>query len=150
MVGKPLSEEEKDFIMRSLQQKRLIRISQLAKCLNRHRTTIERFLKSKGIRIGLKGRIQSSSIKIPGTIALGYIAAMIDGEGEVGFARYRQSFRGIYPTLSISNTSEELMNWLLQNVGGKVYKRTAIGFRKKPFYEWRIRRSLIFLSCLNQ
>jgi hypothetical protein len=63
-----------------------------------------------------------------------YLAGILDGEGciclygsEVSDCKFHSSLQ-----VMIYNTSLRLMRWLVKNVGGKYYTRTANGYGKKP------------------
>ena len=68
--------------------------------------------------------------------ALAYFAGILDGEGNVE-VHYRHH-NTIGTRLTISNTSLEVMNWLLGNFDGTVYARRSENSSRKTIYNWRI------------
>jgi hypothetical protein len=56
-------------------------------------------------------KITQSTIVVPDEIKMSYLAGIVDGEGTVGFRRKR-------PFVAIYNSNQELMEWLISNVGG--------------------------------
>lgn len=55
------------------------------------------------------------------TAEIGYVAGIIDGEGNIGLNIMES--RGVYPVLQISNSSLELCEWLRNRLGGHISKR---------------------------
>lgn len=69
------------------------------------------------------------SIKLPDQDRISYLAGLIDGEGSIKIRK------GKYPFVAIYNTHEGLMNWLLQEIGGRVGKDNR---GREPQYYWTI------------
>jgi hypothetical protein len=69
---------------------------------------------------------------------LSYLAGIIDGEGNI---RIRRSFEKegwkFQISLSVSNTNPLLVDWLVSNFGGRVYKRQR-KMNWKPSLDWEI------------
>lgn len=67
---------------------------------------------------------------------LPYLAGIIDGEGCFNIAKCRNSYT---PRLLVTNTNENLINWLQENFGGDISK-TVVKNKPhwKPRYMWRI------------
>lgn len=80
-----------------------------------------------------KGRLDLAdiSIKIPtNSFDLGYLAAIIDGEGSIGF-RKKLTFAAVY------NNNRDVMVWLKDTVGGNV-KWNADKRGREPNHQWTI------------
>lgn len=89
-----------------------------------------------------KGRYtpRESRIKIPNdAISLGYLAGIIDGEGSIRFRKDR-------PFVAVYNTSMDLMNWLIDHVGGGI---TGVDRRGRELsYQWSISAAReVYLLC---
>jgi hypothetical protein len=69
-----------------------------------------------------------------------YLAGIIDGEGCVGIGiRKSGSRRGRYltPTLQVTNTQKELLDWLYKRYGGGIYAHRQTNQRgRKPTWLW--------------
>lgn len=73
-----------------------------------------------------------------------YLAALVDGEGTIGIYTSR-GIRSLSPSfyvqITVVNTSTVLMDWLVQNIGGRVDVRRDSKSRpanhKQP-YGWRV------------
>ena len=71
---------------------------------------------------------------------LGYMAAIIDGEGCVRIQNER------ILRISVGNTSTKLFKFLNNKIGGKTFRlkngvgevKGSFGMNKKPFYSWRV------------
>lgn len=63
-----------------------------------------------------------------------YVAGIIDGEGCLIFGRTRTSY---YPRVMITNTNLDLLNWLQENLGGRIFKAAKRKDGWKPSYDWR-------------
>ena len=63
-----------------------------------------------------------------------YLAGILDGEGCICLYGAERSDCKYHCSLQvvIYNTSTTLMKWLVKNVGGRYYTRTANGYGKKP------------------
>jgi hypothetical protein len=82
------------------------------------------------------------NVKIPEVEKLAYLAGIIDGEGTIALHKSKPSaFEGRECKIEVSNTNDKLINWLLSNVGGKVYsqiKRQPNGYERKPLMTWEL------------
>ena len=72
-------------------------------------------------------------VKIPQGERLGYLAALIDGEGSIGFTPTDGTGR---PHVTIYNTSRDLMRWLMREVGGHFGGHDTRG--RQICYSWSI------------
>ena len=66
---------------------------------------------------------------------LSYFAGIIDGEGCMCISKGSNTYNYRF-ILSIMNTSTNLMDWLLKNIGGKIYQRKSQSDIWKTRYEW--------------
>lgn len=74
-----------------------------------------------------------------------YLAALIDGEGCISIYRRLQKTRKYAETdywmmnhrLSVYNTNEKLMKWLISNFGGVYYTKSRRSDIHKVEYDWR-------------
>lgn len=74
-----------------------------------------------------------------------YLAAMIDGEGCVCISKYRKNANG-HPgyivTVSVTNTKEKLMKWLIANFGGRYFTQwrhsDERAKNKRLIHTWRV------------
>jgi hypothetical protein len=73
---------------------------------------------------------------------LAYLAGVIDSDGYIGVLKSKaQPGNTKNPqyglTVNVTNTSKVLMDWLVENFGGKVYTRKhKPGLNWKPTYNW--------------
>lgn len=87
----------------------------------------------------------------------GYLAGIMDGEGTISFCRKRNtSGRYVYRlTVSIANTSCNLLTWLKESLPGSAHFIRPDGhnhYGKKPCYHWILsgnRQCLVFLRELS-
>src|SRR5713101_2540787 len=82
-----------------------------------------------------------------------YLAGIVDGEGHLAIGRtnYRSKDH-LVPTymmvFTASNTSAELIAWLLNNVGGKVYPKGHYYDAWKQGYTWQLFQKEIKDVCV--
>lgn len=68
-----------------------------------------------------------------------YIAGLLDGEGTVAIFRQRTQNRrggiwiGYSVHVNIANTNTEMLDWVAQRVGGKVYQRAKENYQNRPW-----------------
>ena len=83
-------------------------------------------------------------LKVPTDPAvLGYLAGLVDGEGSIGitsaFQRGKSRSRSHTLRVSITNTSETLIAWLSDTIGGGLrLKRDSRKANWKPGYDWML------------
>jgi len=71
-----------------------------------------------------------------------YVAAMIDAEGciSIGAANHKTTAGNHYIAymlrIQIANTSVKLMDWIVENFGGVIYKKKQALNPKKPVFQW--------------
>jgi len=124
---KPWSKEEIEILKKFYGK---IRVEDILHLLpNRSRTAIR--LKAK--RLGLKSDLNILKpwfcLRKPNLSPeeWAYLAGIIDGEGSLSFFQARKGSRRFHhPMIKISNTNRDLIDWLKQRIGGRVYRR------KKP------------------
>jgi len=63
---------------------------------------------------------------------LAYLAGIIDGEGHIGVHE-----AGTTVAIQVTNTSKELMDWLLSKLGGNVAPREKLGGHKQ-LWVWSV------------
>jgi len=65
---------------------------------------------------------------------LAYVAGIVDGEGSISIYTVRNQF---YSKVSVANTDDILMNWLVERFGGGI---THHQFKNswKPLFTWQI------------
>lgn len=77
---------------------------------------------------------------------IGYLAGVIDGEGSLAIEKLspRKNRKYCYftPRLVVVNTNKQLMDWLVNKIGGKYHARKLIVGRKQC-YSWFIFGKLI-------
>lgn len=67
----------------------------------------------------------------------GYLAAIIDGEGTVTLTK-GSSFR--YPTIEISSTTLEIVEYLKDHFGGVISRKNERNPKWKQAYVWKVER----------
>lgn len=83
-------------------------------------------------------------IQIPSSTDLAYIAGILDGEGTIdirpSFTTHKGKKYGPYyiVRLTISNCDMNLMNYLMEKVGGKFYTQRRDNPNHKDVYKWQI------------
>lgn len=89
----------------------------------------------------------------------GYVAGLIDGEGCIVISKCNRYRLGLNCWISIANTSLELMNWLVENVGGKAYSKNPrqepLLFNGRvcerlPCYNWNVNATIEVNELLSQ
>lgn len=82
-------------------------------------------------RPGIGFGLSPVQVKIPAGVSLGYFAGLVDGEGSI---RFRKKIR---PFVAVYNTERRMIDWLLENVGGKAsphdHKRGRL-----PVWQWHV------------
>jgi len=73
---------------------------------------------------------------------LGYIAGLIDGEGSVKMRDHNQN-------IQIHNTDQKMMEWLIENFGGRVRVERRARENRKDLYRWEVTRMLDTKMLLN-
>lgn len=94
----------------------------------------------------------AESIRMPLDRArLGYIAGIIDGEGTISILRPPGKRTRV--TVQVASTTRALHDWLLEEVGGKVYERVGLNhLGTRPIWYWhlvRMRDVRMFLSAIE-
>jgi hypothetical protein len=70
---------------------------------------------------------------------LAYLAAIIDGEGSIGFIINKKRRREkVAPRVRVTNTDLKLINWLKREFGGYIGCVNRLETEYKPCYEWII------------
>ena len=84
--------------------------------------------------------ITNPTVKIPHEeVEVGYLAALIDGEGTI---KIRGGKKERNPSVTIFNTSEELVKRLLAKWGGNFYTKKHAKKRLKDLYIWGAYRAI--------
>lgn len=105
------------------------------------RGTVWRALTARAVTVRPHG-LRASTVTVPSNpVHLGYLAGLLDGEGNLQM-RLRNVGR-IGGKMAIYSTTAEVMDWLIANVGGKVrwdHKRTERN-GWKPIGIWEVYRA---------
>ena len=87
-------------------------------------------------------------------VQLAYLAGIIDGEGSIyigNFSRNKKTGAKYYQTaIEVTNTEEGLIDWLLENIGGRSYKYTKNQLPKnsnREVYRWIVNGDLLTNLC---
>ena len=77
-----------------------------------------------------------------------YIAGLFDGEGIITLTYHSSKDEFRSPTVSMSNTSYELLDFILKEYGGSIVKQKVYKDHHKQSWSWRLKRrkALNFLS----
>ena len=93
----------------------------IAKKLKIDRRVVYKYLKKAGFELN-KYWLKPPSVKIPkDKTKLAYFAGLVDGEGWISLCKQSDK-KHLVPFLAITNTSEELMEWLEENFAKHHYK----------------------------
>lgn len=83
-----------------------------------------------------------------------YLAGIIDGEGSIYIGAYsRNKTTGVphYQTnIEVTNTSEALIDWLVENIGGRKFSYTAAQMAKncrKQVFRWTAQGESVLHIC---
>lgn len=113
--------------------------------------TIQRRLDEAGIRTRPNGT-SSISINMPtDPYKIGYIAGLLDGEGNLQLKKRQQRGNSIGGKAAIYNTNQEVILWLKENIGGvaRLQDRSAQGWKNCWIWEiYRAQDLKIFLEAL--
>lgn len=110
-------------------------IQQIAKDLNVGTGTVQRAIAKHGTP--RPNGTRSQTITIPIDLAIiGYVAGLLDGEGNL---QLKEDHGSITCKLSIYNTSKEVIDWLVETIGGKVRIRDQEGWKR--CYIWTLYRA---------
>lgn len=84
--------------------------------------------------------LKDISIKIPDINDLHYLAGMIDADGSIRFSKGR-------PFVAVYNSNNELMNWIINKVGGTISGKDKRG--REISYTWRVGATRnVYLLCV--
>ena len=82
--------------------------------------TVRKRLREMGVQA--TRRLHQKDISLPDDeTAWAYLAGLVDGEGSIIITKRRNGNHRLFPTLQVSNTSIEIMDWLVKNFGGSYY-----------------------------
>lgn len=98
--------------------------------------TIRNRLSDFGIKRRRDGPRYVRTVKNLSMTQRAYLAGIVDGEGTITLAKSTRSVGGITPLLSVANTDMKLINWLSNNIGGKVSVKAKPNERCKTGYRW--------------
>ena len=111
--------------------------------------TIHNHFKYLGVKIRSQGKIKGSRLRLnKDPVVLSYIAAIIDGEGSI-WADIPVKKHKFQAYVIISNTSRELMDWLVKNTGVNVVYIQKRQKGVKVLYKWDTRRITEVLELLK-
>lgn len=93
-------------------------------------------------------------MKVYTVVQLAYLAGIIDGEGSIyigNFSKNKKTGAKYYQTaIEVTNTEKLLIDWLLENFGGRSYTYTKNQLPKnsnKEVYRWIIAGDLLTNLC---
>ena len=129
---------------------------EIAKIYHTHPQTIRKILERMSIKrrnrqqayllAFSKGRIKKQIVKIPKEgWKIAYLAGLIDGEGHIGISKGR-------PQISVYNTNEEVMKWIVRNFHGSMYRNRYYQKnieRKKMIFYWSVASTTEAYKLLN-
>jgi hypothetical protein len=81
-------------------------------------------------RPGIGFGLSPVKVKVPSGVELGYFAGIVDGEGSIRVIKKTRPFLAVY------NTSQLLMDWLVDRVGGGIVSTDRRG--RLPCMTWRV------------
>ena len=76
-----------------------------------------------------------------------YLAGIIEGEGTITIVKSARLIGDLTPSLSVANTNKDLIDWLLNNVGGRVMSSQPKNKNYKLKYNW-ITSSVLDVSVI--
>lgn len=97
--------------------------------------------------------VKSTPMKELTIAQLAYLAGIIDGEGSIYIGNFSKGLKGTpyYQTnMEVTNTEERLINWLMDNIGGR---RTTYTHAQTPknsrrtVYRWMVSGELLTHLC---
>jgi intein/homing endonuclease len=82
---------------------------------------------------------------------LAYTAGLIDGEGSITLLRSRASDKFRHPVVSLTSTSRELIDFLVESFGGTVKTQKVYQSHHKNSWMWMIQwnSAINFLSAIR-
>jgi predicted transcriptional regulator len=133
----PIAREEVDKI--AYLYRKGMKVKEIAKEVGRHRKTVARVLKSHGLKRTTP--IESITVKMLEGEELGYLAGLFDGEGCIEFVvdKRRKEVKEVC-RVKISNTNPEVINWLVEKVGGHVNVSRPKDRNHSTLYDFKINR----------
>jgi hypothetical protein len=150
MVGKPLTEAEKETILKWYRNKELTCPELIGQALGKHHQTIRFFLRSQGIRLPrYKPNLRRPTVKTLDKVKASYLAGIIDGEGSFGLNKGGGSWMSTRVQLVVGSKDKRLIDWLLQNVGGRSYIRRNSGLKRGILHIWMLTKVLDVLKVLK-
>jgi len=78
------------------------------------------------------------SVKNLTSVQSSYFAGIVDGEGTITVAKSTRSIGDLTPLLAVVNTNKELIDWLVDNIGGNVSIKKPEKKHYKVGYRWYI------------
>lgn len=70
---------------------------------------------------------------------IAYLAGIVDGEGSISLTKNNSSSKFRSVNLSVANTDEGLINFLLSTFGGNIIKRTTRKEHHRQAFVWQVR-----------
>lgn len=68
-----------------------------------------------------------------------YMAGLMDGEGSIILARNNAADKFKTPYLSVSSTTREIVDWLIENFGGHASVQKVYQDHHKQSWNWKLR-----------
>jgi hypothetical protein len=80
-----------------------------------------------------------------------YAAGIMDGEGSVMYDREKSTSPYRRPSVSVTSTSYELVDFMKQNFGGHICSHKTYKAHHKPHWSWRLKadKALSFLENIR-
>lgn len=78
-----------------------------------------------------------------------YMAGLIDGEGTIGVSRDHAT-RNRVPYLSVSSTTKEIIDWLVENFGGTASVQKVYQDHHKQSWSWKLRNKAQLFELIAQ
>jgi hypothetical protein len=75
---------------------------------------------------------------------VGYFAGLLDGEGTITSGRAVTNQH-----LHVTNTSPEMLAWLVEHIGGTLYTRRLRAAHHKPSWVWNLQRTPYVIALLR-
>lgn len=79
-----------------------------------------------------------SGVAVTSEVDVAYVAGLIDGDGCIRFQSRKKGRRRRQPEVSVSNNCLDVLKWLEERFGGRIYCERRRGRRLS--YSWRVFR----------
>lgn len=80
-----------------------------------------------------------------------YMAGLIDGEGTIGIAKtHADRAENKVPYLSVSSTTKEIIDWLVENFGGSASVQKVYQSHHKQSWSWKLRNKAQLFDLIRK